>query len=136
MWIVPSEWAFLTFQGLVTDSLDGDHHRPTYQRGNQGPEMGRVSPSITQHMGQARAQAWRAGASHFVCCQDGEEDAKFSAGSTRLVCPGWVQDPAPLGQDGSKADLLRQPRSRARPTPSGRKHTPSWWSRSGQTQPC
>ena len=69
--------------------------------------MGRVSASITQHMGQARAQAWRAGASHFVCCQDGTEDAKTSAGRTRLVCPGWVQDPAPLGQDGSKHSLSR-----------------------------
>ena len=114
MWTAPSGWAFWTFQGLITDSLGASCHLPTYQRGNQGPEMGRGSPSVTQHLVQARgAQVWRAGALHSVCLQDGKEDAQLSAGRARLVSPGQVQGPAPLGQDGFKqpeqADLLGQP---------------------------
>ena len=76
--------------------------------------MGRGSPSVTQRLVQARgAQVWRAGALHSVCLQDGKEDAQLSAGRARLVSPGRVQGPAPLGQDGFKqpeqADLLGQP---------------------------
>lgn len=111
---VPSGWAFWTFQGLVTDSLGASCHLPTYQRGNQGPEMGRGSPSVTQRLVQAGgAQVWRAGALHSMCLQDGKEDAQLSAGRAGLVSPGQVQGLAPLGQDGfeqpEQADLLGQP---------------------------
>lgn len=110
----PSGWAFWTFQGLVTDILGAGCHLPTYQRGNQGPEMGRGSPSVTQHLVQAGgAQVWRVGALHSVCLQDGKEDAQLSAGRAGLVGPGRVQGLAPLGQDGfeqpEQADLLGQP---------------------------
>lgn len=110
----PSGRAFWTFQGLVTDSLEASRHLPTYQKGNQGPKIGRGSPSITQSLVQGGgAQVWRAGTLHSVCLQDGKEEAQLSADRAGLVCPGWVQGPAPLGQDGSKqpeqANLLGQP---------------------------
>lgn len=114
MRMAPSGRVFWTFQGLVTDSLEATRHLPTYQRGNQGPEMGRGSPSVTQSLVQAGgAEGWRAGALHPVCLQDGKEEAQLSVGRAGLVCPGRVQGPAPLGQDGSKqpeqAVLLGQP---------------------------
>lgn len=102
--------------------------------------MGRGSPSVTQSLVQAGgAQVWRAGALHPVCLQDGKEEAQLSVGRAGLVCPGWVQGPAPLAK--MALNSLSKPTCWDNRGPHGAcplrcTHTPAWQPGSGWTQPC